>query len=175
MPKHLIIDGFNVIRRDTYLSGIEAKNFYGAQSLLLERLARYRSGTAHQITVVFDGRNSPNEHRSRNDQQGVKVIYSARGETADDVIRDLVAKAPARDQWTVVTADRDLAHSCRTLGVAIADPSVLIQRTQPSPSPAPGTDGWHGKREETGWSGSTHKRGNPRRLPKNRRTSRSLW
>jgi len=40
MGKHLLVDGFNLIRRDTQLSEAERKNFYGAQELLVQRLVQ---------------------------------------------------------------------------------------------------------------------------------------
>lgn len=175
MPKHLLVDGFNVIRRDPQLSDAENRNFYGAQDLLIDRLNRYRRGTSHRITVVFDGRQGPNTFRSRMRKGEIEVIYSSRGETADEVIADLVAHAAERDAYKVVTADRDLAHTCRTLGVDIVAPDELMARSRPRPLPAPGSDFWQGKREERGWSGSTRKKGNPKRLPKNKRRPSRLW
>jgi len=175
MPKHLLIDGFNVIRRDSHLSGVEQKNFYGAQELLIERMSHYRRGTQNRVTVVFDGRKGPNEYRSRTEKLDVQVIYSSQGETADEVIVDIVEHLQEKSGTLVVTADRDLAHSCRTLGVDVIPPEELIAHTRPKPLPPQGHDFWQGKREETGWSGSTRKKGNPRRLPKSKRRPSGLW
>ncbi|NTV52166.1 MAG: NYN domain-containing protein [Candidatus Firestonebacteria bacterium] len=175
MAKHLLVDGFNIIRRDGKLSEAERKNFYGAQELLIQRLAQYRRGTDHRVTLVFDGTASPNPYRHRTEKSGIEVIFSARGETADDVIKDLIAEAGPSQGMLVATADRDLAAACRSYGAGIIPPEELTARTRPRALPPPGHDFWQGKREEQAWSGTTRKKGNPRRLPKAKRRPSALW
>jgi predicted RNA-binding protein with PIN domain len=175
MPKHLLVDGFNVIRRDDQLSGVESKNFYGAQDQLVARLGDYRRGTHHRVTVVFDGREGPNTFRSRGRKGEVEIIYSAHGETADDVIVDLVEKAADRGGIMVVTADRGLANACKVYGALVVPPEELLARSRPRALPTPGYDGWQGKREEQGWSGTTRKKGNAKKLPKAKRKPSRLW
>ncbi len=175
MAKHLVVDGFNIIRRDAQFSEVERKNFYGAQELLIQRLAQYQRGTDHRITVVFDGKGSPNPFRHRTMKSEIMVVYSARGETADDVIKDLIEEADSPNGVLVATADRALASACRSFGAGIVDPTELNQRTRPKTLPPKQHDYWHGKREEEAWSGSTKKKGNPRKLPKNKRRPNALW
>lgn len=176
MAKHVIVDGFNVIRRDTELSRIERNNFYGGQEALLRKLAQYRRGTQHRVTVVYDGANGENPYRQKSQKEGVQVIYSARGETADDAILDLVENSGGqRSGVLVVTADRDLASACRNHRVIVVPPESLLQRSQIRDTRPGGAEFWHGKKEEQGWAGHTRKKGNPRRAPKNKRQNKTLW
>jgi predicted RNA-binding protein with PIN domain len=175
MAKHLWVDGFNLIRRDAQLAEAERKNFYGAQELLIQRLAQYRRGTSHRVTLVFDGTSSPNPYRHRTEKSGVEVVFSARGETADEAIKDLIAQAGPAQGILVATADRDLAAACRSLGAVIIRPEELTQRTRPKVLPPAGHDFWQGKHEEQEWQGTTRKKGNPRRLPKSKRRPNALW
>jgi predicted RNA-binding protein with PIN domain len=175
MAKHLLVDGFNIIRRDPKLSGIESRNFYGAQDMLIERLDRYRRGTSNRVTVVFDGGRGPNPFRSRGQKGEVGIIYSSQGETADEVIVDLLAHTANRSGYLVVTADRELAQACRSLGVGVVPPEELLARTRLRAAPPAGSEYWDGKHEEQGWSGSTRKQGNPKRRPKNKRRPSGLW
>ncbi|MCK5241588.1 NYN domain-containing protein [bacterium] len=176
MPKHVIVDGFNVIRGDSELSAIESINFYGAQNILIQKLAQYRRGTTNRITVVYDGANGPNSFRQRSQREGIHIIYSAQGETADEVIKDLVASDAANCcGYLVITADRDLAVSCRMYRVNVAPPEELLRRSRPGKLTPKNTDYWHGKREEKGWVGHTKKKGNPRKAPKNHRKTQGLW
>jgi hypothetical protein len=174
MPKHLLVDGFNLIRRDPQLSETERKNFYGAQEIFVQRLSAYGRAGGHRITVVFDGTNSPNPARHRTLKNGVEVIFSARGETADEVIVDLVERTASKSGLLVATADRSLASACRSLGAGIVAPEELTQRTRPKAAALP-PERMFGKREETAWSGHTKKKGNPRRLPKSKRRPSALW
>jgi len=177
MPKRVIVDGFNVIRRDSELSRVERGNFYGAQDRLVDQLADYRAGTSHQVTVVFDGTRGPNPYRHRGNRRGVGIIYSASGETADEVIQDLVqSEHGSRSGIMVVTADRALADFCRSERVMVVPPESLLLRSRVSPPRMPThADFAHGKHEEEGWVGHTQKRGNGRKLPKAKRRPSRLW
>ncbi len=176
MAKHVIVDGFNVIRRDAELSRIERDNFNGAQEALLRKLAQYRRGTQHRVTVVYDGAGGENPYRQKSQREGVQFIYSARGETADEVIIDLVEKTGGHSSGVlVVTADRDLASACRVHRVTVVPPESLLQRSQIRDARPGGAEFWHGKKEEHGWAGHTRKKGNPRRAPKSKRQTKTLW
>lgn len=176
MAKHVIVDGFNVIRRDAELSRIEGSNFYGGQEALLRKLAQYRHGTQHRVIVVYDGANGENPYRQKSQREGVQVIYSARGETADEVILDLVEHSGGqRSGVVVVTADRDLASACRVHRVTVVPPESLLRRSQVRDAHPKGAEFWHGKKEEQGWVGHTRKKGNPRRAPKSKRQTKTLW
>lgn len=176
MPKHVLVDGFNVIRRDPDLAHIEKMDFYRAQQSLIDHLADYRRGTQHQVTVVYDGGGGNSSFRQTSQQKGITIIYSSRGETADEVIEQLVAaNQPRRSAYIVVTADRALGEACRRYRVNVLPPEELMRRSKPITMPWHDPDFAHGKQEEQGWSGHTKKKGNSRRKPKKRRQSRGLW
>lgn len=176
MAKHLIVDGFNVIRRDPELSGIENRTFYGAQKALIEKLGHYRKGTAHRITVVFDGHGGQHTYRHQQQQNGLTIIYSAQGETADEVIAEMAANRQGDQSGkVVVTADRALMDICRYYRVTVISPAELIRRSRPATMPRNDPEFYHGKQEERGWSGHTRKKGNAHRAPKQRRRQKGLW
>lgn len=172
MPKYLLVDGFNVIRRDARFGSSEEDDFYGTQAKLIQMLAHYRSGTFHRIVVVFDGARGPNPYRGRSQQQGIEVVFSSRGETADEVIQDMVAGHAPRQGVLVATADRRLALRCRQLGATIVAPEELLKAGR---NPKPTEMDKDAPEAGGAWAGTTKKRGNPRRLPKNRRKTRGLW
>ncbi len=176
MAKHLIVDGFNVIRYDPELSHIESQNFYGAQKALVEKLDHYRRGTAHRITVVFDGQGGQHSYRHQQQQKGLTVVYSAQGETADEVIAEMAANRRGDQSGkVVVTADRALGDICRSYRVVVISPAELMRRSRPAVMPLNNPEVLHGKREEEGWTGHTRKKGNGRRAPKQRRRQKGLW
>jgi predicted RNA-binding protein with PIN domain len=88
--REILIDGYNVIKRDTSFQVLEARNLAAARDTLITQLvARYRH-TPHRVTVVFDGKGSSEQvmHERR-----IRIIYSRAGETADSVIARLAAQA----------------------------------------------------------------------------------
>jgi predicted RNA-binding protein with PIN domain len=89
MALHLIIDGYNLIRQSPELSEVEGRDLAAGRRALLARLAGYRlSRPGHKITVVFDGREAGGLQESRGREQGLSIIYSRRGEAADEVEGD---------------------------------------------------------------------------------------
>ncbi len=176
MAKHVIVDGFNVIRRDPELSHIEKLDFYRAQETLIDKLAKYKQGTHHQVTVVYDGGGGPSSFRQQQQKKGIKVIYSSQGETADDVIEQMAASNQGqRSGFIVVTADRALGQACLHHGVTVLSPDELMRRSKPINMPWHDPDFVHGKQEEHGWSGHTKKKGNSRKAPKGKRKNQGLW
>jgi predicted RNA-binding protein with PIN domain len=104
---HIIIDGYNLIRQSPGLSLLDARALEAGREALLESLAAYRRGRpGHQLTVVFDGWQGGELKETRDVMQGVKVIFSRRGERADEVIKRLLAKE--RQRALVVSSDREL-------------------------------------------------------------------
>jgi len=76
---HLIVDGYNLLAGAGSLSG----HLESARERLLHDLAAYRHRKNHLITVVFDGWQQGRPSEQREHRAGVQVIYSKRGERAD--------------------------------------------------------------------------------------------
>jgi predicted RNA-binding protein with PIN domain len=107
MALHLIIDGYNLIRQSPGLRPLEAQDLEAGREALLQRLAAYRRRRPqHKITVVFDGWQAGDLKESRDQQQGLALIFSRRGERADEVIKRLLAQE--RQRAVVVSSDREL-------------------------------------------------------------------
>lgn len=103
---HLIVDGYNLIRQSAQLQLLDAMDLQAGREALLKILAHYRSRSHHQITVVFDGWQQGDLKESRDRYQGLLIIYSRRGERADEVIKRLLHQE--RERALVVTSDREI-------------------------------------------------------------------
>jgi predicted RNA-binding protein with PIN domain len=103
---HLIIDGYNVIRQSLQLQLLDVMDLQAGREALLELLANYRSRSHHQITVIFDGWQHGDLKENRDRHQGLLIIYSRRGERADEVIKRLLHQE--RERALVVTSDREI-------------------------------------------------------------------
>jgi uncharacterized protein len=103
---HLIVDGYNVIRQSPRLRFLDVMDLQAGREALLKLLAHYRRRSHHQITVVFDGWQQGDLKESRDRYEGILVIYSRRGERADEVIKRLLTQE--RERALVVTSDREI-------------------------------------------------------------------
>ena len=118
---HLVVDGYNV-----------TKTGYGDQTLEVQRgrlvagLGTLAARTGAEVTVVFDGQDRTAPVAAPT-PRGVRVVFSATGEIADDVIRALVAAEPAGRALVVVTSDRAVVDDVRAAGARTA-PSLALLR-----------------------------------------------
>lgn len=117
MAIHLIIDGYNLIRQSPDLLAEESQDLRWGREALLEKLAAYRRLKNHPITVVFDGWEAGEGLENRDRVQGMLVIYSRRGEKADEVIKRIAARE--REGSLIISSDREIMHYAERAGAAV--------------------------------------------------------
>ncbi|MDZ7261057.1 MAG: NYN domain-containing protein [candidate division KSB1 bacterium] len=156
---HLIIDGYNVIRRSPRLSQLDAQDLERGREALLELLGAYRRRRwQHTVTVVFDGWGAGEYQESRDLYRGMTVIFSRRGERADEVIKRLLARE--RGRAVVVSSDRDLQAAAERVGAVWVTAGEFERRCLAADM----------EEEETYLGeGRTTKKGPARRAPKRQR------
>ena len=115
----LILDAYNVIGAlDRYR---EAASLEAARDLLINDALKAAGWTGRPLMVVFDAHRGPGPGRSELRAGGaVRVIYSAPGESADDVIERLLSTL--EDSATVYTADFALQRTALARGSTRATP-----------------------------------------------------
>jgi predicted RNA-binding protein with PIN domain len=104
---HIIIDGYNLIRQSDFLRSHEKQSLEAGRRALLLRLAKYKREKGHKITVVFDGWDKGPVMEERDRQENISIIYSCRGEKADDVIKRLAASSS--EEIVIISSDREIA------------------------------------------------------------------
>jgi len=115
MSLHLVIDGYNLIRQSPWLSVLDARDLEAGREALLAALSEYRQRRPqHKVTVIFDGWQGGALQESRDLCRGVGVIYSRRGERADEVIKRMLAREGRR--VVMVSSDRELQDCAARVG-----------------------------------------------------------
>ena len=115
----LILDGYNVIGAlDRYR---ETGSLDAARELLISDALKASGWTGRPLIIVFDAHRGPGPGRSERRAGGaVQIIYSAPGESADDVIERLLSTL--EDRATVYTADFALQRTALARGSTRATP-----------------------------------------------------
>jgi uncharacterized protein len=115
----LILDGYNLIGAlDRYRV---AGSLDAARDLLINDALKAAGWTGRTLIVVFDAHRGPEAERVESRAGGaVRVIYSAPGESADDVIERLLARLEG--SATVYTADFALQRTALARGATRATP-----------------------------------------------------
>ncbi len=168
MPIHIIIDGYNLIRQSPDLSRLDHRNLQSGREALIDLLAGYKKIKAHKITVVFDGTRAPGFTPERDRHKGIAVVFSRRGETADNVIKNMAARE--REGALVVSSDRDVTAFAQSRGAAIIESPAFEQKLMlVTYLETKGLD----EEPDSGWKPTTRKKGPRRRLSKKARRSKA--
>jgi len=168
MSIHIIIDGYNLIRQSKKLSALDLQDIQLGRDTLVGMLATYKKIKAHRITVVFDGTGSPELSRQRDRQQGITIVYSKNGESADTVIKQMARREG--EKALVVSSDLDIVHSAESRGAA----TIAAEDFENKLALSLYVDGMEIDRDAyTGWEPTTKKKGPRSRLSKKKRKARA--
>ncbi len=119
MASYLILDGYNVIGALDRYRG--APTLDAAREFLVNDALKAAGWTGRQMIVVFDAHGGPEPERTEPLAGGAaRVVYSAPGESADDVIERLLAKLEG--SAIVYTADFALQRTALARGSTRATP-----------------------------------------------------
>jgi predicted RNA-binding protein with PIN domain len=168
MATHLLVDGYNLLGSAGMTVTSSLGRLEAARETLLQRLARYRQRKGHAITLVFDGWQAGSGREHHEFQSGVEVVYSKRGERADQVIQRL-ARVYGKD-CAVVSSDHEVVNAARAAGAFVMGAPEFRAKLQERSSSAPALAF---KELDAGDADlvkrSKNKGGNPRKLPKAQR------
>src|SRR4029079_11657355 len=117
----LLIEGYNVTKK-----GFGEISREQQRSRLVNGLGGLAAQTRAEVTVVFDGAERvvglPPAPR------GVRVLFSKKGETADELIRRLVRAEPAGRPIVVISSDKEVADGVRRHGAYPLGADALLRR-----------------------------------------------
>jgi hypothetical protein len=131
---HIIIDGYNMIRQCDSLRRAERLSLEAGRNALIHTVSLYKKIKGHKATIVFDGWEGGQETEERTRQEGINIIYSRRGEKADDVIKHMVEKSG--EEMVIVTSDRNVADFAQHRGktaVSSREFEALVERFATAP------------------------------------------
>lgn len=122
----IVIDGYNLIRRSPRLSLLDRRDMEEGREALLTALAAYRRLKGHRVTVVFDGWERGGTSEQVKLTAGLQVVFSRRGERADQTILRFVEKTPAGA--VVITSDRAVADEAARIGALVLSTEEFHER-----------------------------------------------
>jgi predicted RNA-binding protein with PIN domain len=127
--ERVIVDGYNVIHAWVPLKRLLDVSLEAARDKLVERLAVYGMVTNSDVTVVFDAHHSTARTNSEELVEGVHVIFTRKGHSADHVIERIAYAAnQGGDVITVATSDRTQRDLVRGMGGSVIDAKELERR-----------------------------------------------
>ena len=128
--QRLIVDGYNVVHAWTSLKRLlSTASLEVARDDLIRRLWVPGIVSGEEVTVVFDAHHSTAMSNSEETVDGVRVVFTRKGHSADHSIERLAYLASqSRDVITVATSDRFQADLVRGMGGAVISALELERR-----------------------------------------------
>lgn len=170
MPLILLIDGYNLLCAFGKRKPEPAVAADEAREALITRLSLYSQRKGHPVTVVFDAWREPTGLEHQEHRSGVQVVFTKRGERADQVIQrmareygracavvssDLEIIQTAKSHGAFVMKSQEFKVKLESLGNAKNHAGKFVATAPPG-----------AKLEEEIPPARLDKKGNPRKLPK---------
>jgi predicted RNA-binding protein with PIN domain len=128
--QRLIVDGYNVVHAWPSLKRLASSaSLEAARDELVHRLSVMEMVTGESVTVIFDAHHSAAMASSEDTVDGVRVVFTRKGHSADLAIERLAYEASgAGDVITVATSDRFQRDLVRGMGGAVISSLELERR-----------------------------------------------
>ncbi|NPV26973.1 MAG: NYN domain-containing protein [Firmicutes bacterium] len=101
----LIVDGYNILNGWPELAKLSEESLEHGRDKLIEILANWRGLCGNQVIVVFDAHLVRGGVQTSEVVDGIQVIYTPEGVTADQAIEKMVQKIPDGLSVYVATSD----------------------------------------------------------------------
>jgi predicted RNA-binding protein with PIN domain len=130
VPERVIVDGYNVIHAWAELKGLLGRaSLEAARDRLIERLSVFGMVAGADVTVVFDAHHSTARTNSEQVIEGVHILFTRKGHSADHAIERIAYDASqVGDMITVATSDRFQRDLVRGMGGAVISALELERR-----------------------------------------------
>jgi len=125
MSDHYFIDGYNLLFYFAW--NYEGENLKERRQELIDELDAWASYLHIQMTVVFDAAFQEDALR-RAHKETLEIIFTGYGESADDVLVDLIAQASRREKIILVTCDRSLARRAKASPIEVEDVVTFLRQ-----------------------------------------------
>ena len=128
--ERLIVDGYNVVYAWRSLKRLmNEASLEAARDELIQRLSVLGMITGEAVTVVFDAHHSASMSNSEESVEGVRVVFTRKGHSADHAIERIAYEATSSgDVITVATSDRFQRDLVRGMGGAVISALELERR-----------------------------------------------
>jgi predicted RNA-binding protein with PIN domain len=128
--ERVIVDGYNVIHAWPQLKRLmDDASLEAARDKLIDRLSVFGMVVGADVTAVFDAHHSTARTNTEQDVEGVHVLFTRKGHSADHAIERIAyAASQVGDVITVATSDRFQRDLVRGMGGAVISAPELERR-----------------------------------------------
>jgi hypothetical protein len=126
----LLVDGYNIIHAWPELAAIVERKLEDARDALLAALAPLADLKSFQVVVVFDAAAADRPAVQVEEDRGLKVIFTRRGQTADALIEELSRRLAGKYEVSVATGDRAERDTAWSSGAVVWSAERLAREVE---------------------------------------------
>lgn len=130
MKEYLVVDGYNIVYAWPQLERLKNESLEFSREKLVDILANFAAYSGANIFVVFDAHQVKGGTEHSEDVNGIRVIYTREGETADALIERMVGDLTGLGRVYVVTSDYDEQRLIFGRGAYRLTPMDLYQQVE---------------------------------------------
>ena len=132
MKTKIIIDGYNLAHKHPEISLWLKKGDTEKTIRLL--ISWIQNGPGRQnvnIILVLDGKRG--HSNQQNYSSNIKLIFSTKPQTADDIIRNFIRNAANPSNWTVVSSDNEIIYTSQDHGAQTIKSETFLSQYSGKP------------------------------------------
>lgn len=130
----ILVDGYNVIHADERFKRAAARELEQARGLLIAAIRSYAASKKARVTLVFDGAGGMTEAETVVPGK-LQVLFSGGGQTADELILQILEDSRNPREYIVVTSDMtDIGGRARAMGAKVLGSPEFLKRLQGKPA-----------------------------------------
>ena len=126
----ILVDGYSLLHNWPELAPGRARYSAAARDALIQRLTLYQDACGTPVTIVFDGSGLPGPRPAPAAPGEVEVLYSRRGQTADQIIERAAHRFGPYGEVLAVTDDNAERETVISLGGSAASCWNFIQEVE---------------------------------------------
>ena len=119
----VLIDGYNLMNKVK----VKGDSLEEKREKFISLISEFCSVNKTGVTIVFDGAGQESYHRGYEKRGKIKLVFSARGETADDIIMETVGKKKSAKNYLVITSDRKIKDFADSRGASLQSAEEFSQ------------------------------------------------
>ena len=112
----ILVDGYSLLHNWPELARGRARHSAAARDALIRRLTLYQDAIGTPVTVFFDGSGRPNGRPTAASKSEIEVLYSRKGQTADQMIERAAHRFGPYGEVLAVTDDHAERETVGSLG-----------------------------------------------------------
>ncbi len=126
----ILVDGYSLLHNWPELAPGHARHSAAARDALIRQLTLYQDAAGIPVSVVFDGAGLPGGKLIASDLTEVEVIYSRKGQTANQIIERAAHRFAAYGEVLAVTDDQAERETVISLGGSTASCRNFIREVE---------------------------------------------